>query len=269
MVLTPMVLTPTPLRSSVSIFDLYGHYHQFGGLPTSSEIAAVLESLDAAFYKETQAKFKPTDYTGAGFTSANIPITELATIESDEVAHAQILKVCIDSLLWLISPRVASDSLLQEITAAFGETPLSCQYDVSGLVADVTTAMHVARVIELVGAAAFSGAAHTIKDKSVLTTAVSIGENEAQHQSIANLLNIANPVPGAFIPAILPREALAIAGSHISGCDLDVIRVFAHFPAAYSWSCLLKFLFVCLFSHYQPIPLSRFSIAVPSRLARS
>jgi Ferritin-like domain len=82
--------------------------------------------------------------------------------------------------------------------------------------------MKVARVIELVGTGAFVGAVHTIKSKSVTTTAAAIGANEAQHQTIANLLNVAKAAPGAILPAILPQEALAIAGSHISGCDLGV-----------------------------------------------
>jgi Ferritin-like domain len=87
------------LISSVSIFVLYGYLHQFGDLPTSSEIGAVLENLDVAFYKATLAKFQRTDYTSAGFTNADIPIKELTGVESDEVAHAKVLEVCIETPL--------------------------------------------------------------------------------------------------------------------------------------------------------------------------
>jgi hypothetical protein len=88
--------------------------------------------------------------------------------------------------------------------------------------------VHVARVIEFVGSAAFGGAAALIGDKDVIPTAVSIAQNEVQHEMLGNLLNVAKAIPNAFVPAILAKEALAIAGKHISGCDLDVTRTLTH-----------------------------------------
>jgi hypothetical protein len=79
------------------------HYRRFGRLSTCSDIAAVLENLDTAFYKAVLAKFQPKDYIDAGFKSSDIPTTELSIVEREEAKHAKILEVCIDSLQWFIS----------------------------------------------------------------------------------------------------------------------------------------------------------------------
>ncbi|KAI0299714.1 ferritin-like domain-containing protein [Multifurca ochricompacta] len=166
------------------------------------QFAHVLEQLETQFYQQALSKFQASDFTNAGFSSANIPIEQFTAIQSDEAAHV---------------------SALESIITSFGEKPLStCKFDFSKVLTDVSTMAPVARLVENVGVGAYLGAAHLIQDPVVLTAAASIATIEARHQTILNVLQSGTAIPQAFDIPLLPQEVLAIAGPFISGCDLGV-----------------------------------------------
>lgn len=79
-----------------------------------------------------------------------------------------------------------------------------------------------ARVVENVGVSAYLGGATLITDPVLLDAAGSILTIEARHQTITNILSAGTSAPSAFDIALTPSEALGIAGSFISGCDLGI-----------------------------------------------
>ncbi|KAI9449641.1 ferritin-like domain-containing protein [Lactarius psammicola] len=166
------------------------------------QFAHVLEQLETQFYKEALGKFQASDFTSAGFSSADIPIQQFTAIQSDEASHVTALEAVITS---------------------FGEKPLStCKFDFSSVLTDVATMAPVARLVENVGVGAYLGAAHLVEDPVILTTAASIATIEARHQTILNVMQGGSAIPQGFDIPLLPQEVLAIAGPFISGCDLGV-----------------------------------------------
>ncbi|KAI0052594.1 hypothetical protein FA95DRAFT_1241887 [Auriscalpium vulgare] len=188
---TPLVIDALPMKRTTD-----------PGTLLVLKFANVLEQLETEFYKEALAKFQPSDFTNAGFTSAQIPIEQFTAIASDEATHTTILEQTIQS---------------------FGEEALStCKFDFSSVLTDVSTMAPVARLVENVGVGAYLGAAHLIQDPVILTAAASIVTVEARHQTILNILNGGNAIPQAFDLPLLPQEVLAIASPFISGCDLGI-----------------------------------------------
>lgn len=166
------------------------------------QFAHVLEQLETEFYTQALSKFQVSDFTAAGFTSANIPIEQFTAIQSDEATHV---------------------TTLESVITSFGATPLStCKFDFSSVLTDVSTMGPVARLVENVGVGAYLGAAHLVQDPVVLTAAASIVTVEARHQTVLNVLQGGSAIPQAFDIPLLPQEVLAIAGPFISGCDLGV-----------------------------------------------
>jgi len=169
---------------------------------TVLQFALTLENLEAAFYTQAMQKFQASDFSNAGFSSANIAIEEITAIQTDESTHVSVLEALISS---------------------FGATPLQgCSFDFSSVLVDVATMATVARLVENVGVGAYIGAAHLIQDPRVLTAAASIVTIEARHQTVLNIFQGGSALPQPFDIALLPQEVLAIAGSFISGCDLGV-----------------------------------------------
>ncbi|KAI0260963.1 ferritin-like domain-containing protein [Gloeopeniophorella convolvens] len=166
------------------------------------QFAHTLEQLETNFYQQALSKFQASDFTNAGFTSANIPVELFTTIQVDESTHV---------------------GALESLITSFGEQPLSsCQFDFTSVLTDVTTMLPVARLVENVGVSAYLGAAHLIEDPIVLSAAASIATIEARHQTILNIFQGGSAIPQAFDLPMLPQEILAIAGPFISGCDLGV-----------------------------------------------
>jgi len=166
------------------------------------KFADVLEQLESSFYSQALSKFKESDFTAAGFPSAQLAIEQFLSIRDDEVIHATVL---------------------EETIVALGDKPVdNCSFDFSKVLTDVTTMANVARVVENVGVTAYLGAANLLSDPVLLTAAGSILTVEARHQTILNVLNSGTAIPQAFDLAFTPSEVLAIAGGFISGCDLGV-----------------------------------------------
>jgi len=169
---------------------------------TVLQFALTLENLESSFYDQAVKKFQASDFSNAGFSSAQIALEEITAIQSDESTHVSVLEALITS---------------------FGETPLQgCTFDFSSVLVDVPTMATVARLVENVGVGAYLGAAHLIQDPRVLTAAASIVTIEARHQTVLNIFQGGSALPQAFDIALLPQEVLAIAGAFISGCDLGV-----------------------------------------------
>jgi len=166
------------------------------------KFADVLEQLESQFYAEALAKFKESDFTAAGFSSAQLAIEQFVSIQSDEATHSVALREGIKTL---------------------GSMPVdTCKFDFSSVLTDVKTMAAVARLVENVGVTAYLGAAHLLSDPILLTAAGSILTVEARHQTILNVLASGTAIPQAFDFAFTPNEVLALAGPFISGCDLGV-----------------------------------------------
>jgi hypothetical protein len=58
-----------------------------------TEFADVLEQLESTFYQQGLSKFKDTDFTAAGFSSSQIAIEQLTSIQADEATHSKVLQV--------------------------------------------------------------------------------------------------------------------------------------------------------------------------------
>ncbi|KAF8495182.1 ferritin-like domain-containing protein [Russula emetica] len=189
--LAPLVVSAAPLKRATD-----------PGTMQVLNFAFVLESLETEFYKQGLAKFKSSDFSDAGFTSADGAIQEITTIQVDESTHV---------------------TALETIITSFGATPPSgCSFDFSSALTDVSTMVTIARVVEHVGVAAYLGAAHLVQDPIVLTAAATIVTVEARHGTMLNLFESATAISQSFDIALLPNEVLAIAGSFISGCNLGI-----------------------------------------------
>ncbi|KAF8338946.1 uncharacterized protein EI90DRAFT_3118017 [Cantharellus anzutake] len=163
------------------------------------QFAHVLEQLETAFYQQALAKFQPSDFTNAGFNSADIPVQQFMTIRGDEASHTTALEGAITSL---------------------GGTPISsCQFDFTSALTNVKTMAAVARLVENVGVSAYLGAASLITSPQLLSVAASILTIEARHQSILNVLNRGSSIAAAFDMALSPSQVLAMAGPFISGSN--------------------------------------------------
>lgn len=176
-----------------------------------TEFADVLEQLETKFYTQALSQFQDADFTNAGFSSSDIPLEQLVTIQNDEQTHSNALQAAI---------------------LDFGGTPItSCQFDFAPVLQNVGTMINVARIVEDVGVGAYLGAAHLISDPVLLTTAASILTVEARHQTVLNILSgTGTAIPSAFDIALRPEEVLAIVSPFFSGpCNLGVQRTVTSF----------------------------------------
>jgi len=187
----PLLVSAVPVRRAAAATDIL--VFQFAG---------VLEQLETAFYSQALQKFQPSDFTAAGFTSAQIPSQLFTSIQNDESTHASVINTTL---------------------AAIGGQPVSgCSFDFSSVLTDVTTMLPVARIVENVGVSAYLGGATLISDKILLDAAASIMTIEARHQTILNVLSLGSAIPQSFDIPLTPQEVLAIAGGFISGCNLGI-----------------------------------------------
>jgi len=168
------------------------------------QFADVLEQFETKFYSQALSQFQDADFTAAGFSSSDIPLEQLVTIQNDEQTHSNALQTAIMD---------------------FGGTPItSCQFNFGPVLQSVGSMINVARIVEDVGVGAYLGAAHLISDPVLLTTAASILTVEARHQTVLNILSgTGTAIPAAFDIALRPEEVLAIVSPFFSGpCNLGV-----------------------------------------------
>lgn len=171
-----------------------------------SEFANVLEQLETEFYKQALAKFKESDFTGAGFVSASVPVEQFTKIAENEATHT---------------------STLASVLRSLGQEPVSgCKFDFTSVLTSVQVMAPVARLVENVGVSAYLGGAALIDDRQLLVAAGTILTDEARHQTVLNMLNGGVAIPAAFDVALSPPQVLAIAGGFISGCDLGIPGTF-------------------------------------------
>lgn len=164
--------------------------------------AAVLEGLESQFYSQALAKFQDSDFTAAGFTSSQIATQAFTAIGKDEATHLAVL---------------------QQALKDNGADPLTCEFDFSSVLTDVSTMAATARVVEMVGVAAYLGGATIIDDPILLDAAASILTVEARHQTMLNILAGSVSIPQAFDIPLTPQEVLSIAGGFITGtCNTGI-----------------------------------------------
>lgn len=166
------------------------------------QFANVLEQLESTFYAQALQKFNQSDFTAAGFASAQIPLQQFQAIFKDEAIHTTTLQSAINSL--------------------GGKTVSNCTFNVASLLTDVPTMVAAARLVENVGVSAYLGALTLINDTVLSTAAATIMTVEARHQTILNVLAGATAIPQAFDVALNPSEILALTGGLISGCNLGI-----------------------------------------------
>ncbi|KAG1902894.1 ferritin-like domain-containing protein [Suillus fuscotomentosus] len=166
------------------------------------QFANVLEQLESTFYAQALQKFNQSDFTAAGFASAQIPLQQFQAIFKDEATHTTTLQSAINSL--------------------GGKTVSNCTFNVASLLTDVPTMVAAARLVENVGVSAYLGALTLINDTVLSTAAATIMTVEARHQTILNVLAGATAIPQAFDVALNPSEILALTGGLISGCNLGI-----------------------------------------------
>ncbi|KAG2119164.1 ferritin-like domain-containing protein [Suillus discolor] len=166
------------------------------------QFANVLEQLESTFYAQALQKFNQSDFTAAGFASAQIPLQQFQAIFKDESTHTTTLQSAINSL--------------------GGKTVSNCTFNVASLLTDVPTMVAAARLVENVGVSAYLGALTLINDTVLSTAAATIMTVEARHQTILNVLAGATAIPQAFDVALNPSEILALTGGLISGCNLGI-----------------------------------------------
>lgn len=166
------------------------------------QFANVLEQLESTFYAQALQKFNQSDFTAAGFASAQVPLQQFQAIFQDESTHTTTLQSAINAL--------------------GGQTISNCTFNVDSLLTDVPTMVAAARLVENVGVSAYLGALTLISDTVLSTAAATIMTVEARHQTILNVLAGATAIPQAFDVALNPSEILALTGGLISGCNLGI-----------------------------------------------
>lgn len=168
------------------------------------QFADVLEQLETAFYTQVLAQFQVSDFTSAGFSSGQLAVEQITSIQTDESTHSAVLQAAIQS---------------------FGASPItSCQFNFSSALTDVPTMAATARVVENVGVSAYLGGAALISDPVLLTSAASILTVEARHQTILNILSgTGTAIPDPFDIPLTPSEVLALASPFFQGpCDVGI-----------------------------------------------
>jgi len=166
------------------------------------QFAEVLERLETEFYGQALKKFKESDFTAAGYPSAQLPIEQFKVIKGDEETHAKFLQSGLKGL---------------------GKAPVGgCRFNFDSALTDVDTMVATARAVENVGISAYLGGATLLSDPVILDEAASILTVEARHQTVNNILSGDVAVFSAFDIPLAPNEVLAIAGAFISGCDLGI-----------------------------------------------
>ncbi|KAG2151813.1 ferritin-like domain-containing protein [Suillus cothurnatus] len=166
------------------------------------QFANVLEQLESTFYAQALQKFNQSDFTAAGFASAQVPLQQFQAIFQDEATHTTTLQLAINAL--------------------GGQTISNCTFNVASLLTDVPTMVAAARLVENVGVSAYLGALTLINDTVLSTAAATIMTVEARHQTILNVLAGGTAIPQAFDVALNPSEILALTGGLISGCNLGI-----------------------------------------------
>lgn len=189
----PIVVSAAPFRRGTSTSDPTGDVVRF---------AQLLERLEATFFQEALSTFTPDEFVAAGFTSASVPVQQLAAIESDEQSHGVALG---------------------ELLTAFSLEPITCNFDFSKVLTSVSTMIATGRRIEYVGVSAFLGSLASLNNSAILTDGASILTNEARHQSVMNVLDGETAIPQAFDMAMLPNEVVTIAEVFFSGpCETGI-----------------------------------------------
>jgi len=191
LLVVPLVVSAAPLKREIDSSTL-----------EVVTFAFVLECLETEFYKQALTKFQSSDFTNAGFSSAEVAIQQITTIQIDESTHV---------------------SALGSLLTSFGKKPPGgCTFDFSSALTDVSTMITVARIVEHVGVGAYLGAAHLVQEPNVLSAAASIVTVESRHGTILNIFDDATAISSPFDIPLLPNEVLAIASQFISGCDLGI-----------------------------------------------
>jgi hypothetical protein len=150
--------------------------------------ALVLEHLEYAFYRDGIEMLMKKNLGKV--------YPEFITIRDHEKTHVDVLTSVIKSL---------------------GGTPVrECVYNFGYKKAE--DFVKIARVLENVGVAAYTGAAAGIDTKAILTAATTIATIEARHASFLNNLNGVSPFPAAFDSPLDMKAVIGLAGGFVVSC---------------------------------------------------
>ncbi|TFK85905.1 hypothetical protein K466DRAFT_600758 [Polyporus arcularius HHB13444] len=158
------------------------------------QYALFLEQLESAFYRGALDQFDEAAFAAAGYPPS---VREgFVQISEQELEHVNFLS-----------------------TALGSDARQPCVYDFAIPHLSVYTFILAAPILENLGASAYIGAAHLIKDPSYLTSAASILSVEARHASwVCVTAAGCNPYPQAFDPPLPTSEVVVKALAYITSC---------------------------------------------------
>ncbi|KAJ7933894.1 ferritin-like domain-containing protein [Mycena leptocephala] len=163
--------------------------------PQVLNYALTLEHLEAAFYKESLAKFSEDDFTKAGYPQWTRG--RFLQIRDHEATHVEFLTTALQT---------AGASAVQ-----------ACEYNFP--ITDVASVVDLAVVLEEVGTTAYTGGAQFISNKDYLTAAASILAVEARHEAwINSAVKGSSAWDTAFQTPLLPNSVYSLASGFIKSC---------------------------------------------------
>ncbi|KAF1977317.1 hypothetical protein BU23DRAFT_453043 [Bimuria novae-zelandiae CBS 107.79] len=158
------------------------------------QYALTLEHLENRFYHECLTNFNIEDFKAAGYQESFYQ--NLKEVSYDETTHVSFLTQAIIA---------ANATPVEECTYTFGIT-------------DVHSCVKTAGMLEGVGVSAYAGAAASILEKLLLTTAASILAVEARHSSLLRKAKKQSPFPQPFDVPLSLDQVYTLAAPFIVSC---------------------------------------------------
>lgn len=152
--------------------------------------ALTLEHLENAFYRDGLAEIGKD---GFDESMGQDTFDLLTAIGGHEQAHV--------------------DALVETISSLGGQPVAEATYDFG--YEDAAGFIEVAMTLENTGVAAYAGAAPSIADEGLLSTALGIHSVEARHAAFLNTLNASSPFPEAVDMPLTMDEVLETAGGFV------------------------------------------------------
>jgi len=194
--------------------------------------ALTLEYLEASFYVQALGSGKNTLPPGVAGGSAKF---SKGAITGSKQLKGLGGRVRSSGYGYLSQVRDHEVTHVAALRAALGSAAVeACTFDFSKGLANATTFIATARVLENTGVMAYDGAIRYLDTADILQTGAQIATVEARHASYLNLINRGSPFPAPFDSGKKPSEIVAavLATGFVKSCPQPVLDLFARFKAA-------------------------------------